>query len=219
MYSSGTSATATTSASAATLITIPPGAAYNVLKITNEGGPAGFFSIDGGSTWARVPGSGSTAGSVNQVNSIPFVDSSGSGTFMLTVEGTPTGAITYSATPATLVASINTALNSALGTGAVVASGATLAAMILTASGPGYSGRPIGPITATILSGSTGYTINGSGTVGTPSTCVATTAGAASTAPGSVAWNGRSNKSVLIKRDGSTNMAGVFGYADWIDYP
>ena len=114
---------------------------------------------------------------VNQINSLVTVDSTGSGTFTLTVEGITTAAITYSATIATLNTNINAALNAALGTSAVVASGASLAACILTSSGTGYAGRPVGAITATILAGSTGYTLNGSGTIGTPSVCPVTTAG------------------------------------------
>src|SRR5205085_6292004 len=90
---------------------------------------------------------------VNQVNSLVTVDSTGSGTFTLTVEGTTTAAITYSATAATLVSNINGALNTALGTSQVVASGASLAALILTSSGSFYNGRPVGAITANILTG------------------------------------------------------------------
>jgi hypothetical protein len=111
---------------------------------------------------------------VNQIDSLPFVDSTGSGTFNVTVEGITTGAITYNSTAATLVSNINTALNATFGSSAIVASGSTLAAIILTFSGTGYSGRPVGTAQATVL---TGYTINGSGTVGTPSTCTVSTAG------------------------------------------
>lgn len=105
---------------------------------------------------------------VNAVEAIPFVDSTGSGTFTLTIEGITTGAITYSATAATLYANMNTALNATFGTSAIVASGASLAAQILTFSGTGYSGRPIGNSTngtvsgvkviVTLLAASTGYT-------------------------------------------------------------
>ncbi len=106
---------------------------------------------------------------VNAVEALPFVDSTGSGTFTLTIEGITTGAITYSATAATLVANINTALNAAFGTSAIVASGATLAALILTFSGTGYAGRPINTssngtvfgvkVIATLLTGATGFTV------------------------------------------------------------
>jgi hypothetical protein len=117
---------------------------------------------------------------VNQINSLVTVDSTGSGTFILTIEGISTAAITYSATAATLVTNINAALNATFGTSAVVDSGASLAANILTFSGTGYAARPIGTVTATILAGSTGYTLNGSGTIGVPSVCPVTTAGVVS---------------------------------------
>lgn len=55
MYSSGTTAVATSNDTAVSLITIPAGASYNRLVIINEGTVAGFYSIDGGNTWARLP--------------------------------------------------------------------------------------------------------------------------------------------------------------------
>ncbi len=114
---------------------------------------------------------------VNQVNSLVTVDSTGSGTFTLTIEGITTAAITYNSTVATLITNINNALNATFGTSAIVASGASLAALILTFSGTGFSGRPVGTVQATLLTGATGFTMNGSGTVGTPSTSPVTTAG------------------------------------------
>lgn len=143
---------------------------------------------------------------VNQVNSIPFVDSTGSGTFTITVEGITTAAITYSSTAATLVTNINNALNSAFGTSAIVASGASLAAMILTFSGTGYSGRPVGTVQATVLTGSTGYTINGSGTVGTPSTCAVTTAGVTAVAADEGEFI---SGSMIQPTDGSQNFLSI----------
>ena len=115
---------------------------------------------------------------VYAVNTIPFVDSTGSGTFNITIEGVTTGAITYSATVATLVSSINVALQATFGP-EFVATGASLAAVIITAAGSAYAPRPLGTFTATVLTGSTGYTINGSGTIGTPSTCAVSVAGVA----------------------------------------
>jgi hypothetical protein len=117
-----------------------------------------------------------TTAPVYAVNSIPFVDTTGSGTFNITVEGVTTGAITYSATAATLVTNINVALQATFGP-QFVCSGASLAAVILTAAGAAYAPRPLGLVQATVLTGSTGYTINGSGTIGTPSTCAVTTTG------------------------------------------
>ncbi len=105
---------------------------------------------------------------VNAVEALPVVDSTGSGTFTLTIEGVTTAAITYSATIATLITNINNALNASFGTSAIVASGASLAALILTFSGTGYAGRPIntstnGTVTAnviaTLITAATGFTI------------------------------------------------------------
>lgn len=118
----------------------------------------------------------------NQVNSLVTVDSTGSGTFTLTVEGITTAAITYSATAATLNTNINGQLDATFGTGNIVSSGASLAAIILTGTAGTYAKRPIGLIQATILAGSTQYTLNGSGAVGVPSTCPVTTPGVVASA-------------------------------------
>lgn len=118
-----------------------------------------------------------SGGGTNQVNNLVVVDSTGSGTFIITIEGIPTGAITYSSTAATLVTNINNALNSAFGTSAIVASGASLAAIVLTFSGTGYTHRPVGTVTTTPQTGATGFTINGNGTVGTATVAPVGTAG------------------------------------------
>ena len=114
-------------------------------------------------------------GPVNQSNTISFVDSVGA--FVITVEGATTAAIPYSLTPATLIANIQQALNNLFDINDIVVSGTTLANVILTFSGTGFTDRLVGTVTATILSGSVGYTINGSGTVGSPSACSITTPG------------------------------------------
>jgi len=104
----------------------------------------------------------------------------GTATYTITVEGITTAAITFthSDSAATTFGLINTALNSAFGTSAIVASGASLVALILTFSGTGYSGRPVGAVTVNVLTGGAAVvTINASGTIGTPSTCAVTTAG------------------------------------------
>lgn len=116
---------------------------------------------------------------VNQIDALVVVDNTGVGGFTLTVEGVTTGTITYSATAATLVANINTALNTAFGTGEIVASGASLAAIILTFSGPAYTNRLVGAVESTVVTnaGGTTYTINGLGTVGLPVLAPITTPG------------------------------------------
>jgi hypothetical protein len=96
---------------------------------------------------------------VNAVDALDFVDATGSGTFTITIEGITTAAITYNSTAATLLASINTALNAAFGTSAIVCSGGSLAALILTFSGTGYAARPINGLpVVTLLAGATGFT-------------------------------------------------------------
>lgn len=87
-----------------------------------------------------------TAISVNAVQTLGFTNSP-SGTFTLEVidqngvkQATPQ--ITYSGTAATLVSNINTALNAALGSSQVVASGSAVTAIALTFSGSNYAGLP-----------------------------------------------------------------------------
>ena len=101
---------------------------------------------------------------VNAIYPLAIVDSTGTGTFTLTIEGITTGAITYSATIATLYGNINTALNAAFGTSAIVASGASLAALILTFSGTGYAGRPIASVSFNPVTAAN-FTVNGTALV------------------------------------------------------
>ena len=54
MKSSGTTAVATSGAGNATLINAGD-LSYNFLEIANEGPVAGFFSVDGGNVWGRIP--------------------------------------------------------------------------------------------------------------------------------------------------------------------
>ena len=87
-----------------------------------------------------------TALGANEVQTLDFANSP-AGTFTLTItdlNGLPTTTppITYSATAATLVSNINTALNTALGTSLVVATGTLVTAIALTFSGAGYAGLP-----------------------------------------------------------------------------
>lgn len=150
---------------------------------------------------------------VNQINSMVTVDNTGVGTFTITVEGITTAAITYSATVATLITNINAQLNATFGTSAIVASGASLAALVLTFSGTGYTNRPVGAVTVNILvnAGGTTFTINGVGTVGTPSVCPVTTAGVVAVAADEGEF---SAGSYLAGTDGTQNPKGVM-LSEW----
>jgi hypothetical protein len=117
----------------------------------------------------------SSVSGVEPVEAFVVVDSTGSGTFTLTYMGITTGAITYSSTAATLVASINTAFNTSFGSGNIVASGSTLAGIIFTGTAGNYQYNAFGGHFVSTITG-TGFTINGSATSGTTTT---TTAGVA----------------------------------------
>lgn len=60
MLSSGITAVFTSTAANTDLILNPNGYGCNYLTIINEGGVAGFFSVDGGATWGRVMATGAT---------------------------------------------------------------------------------------------------------------------------------------------------------------
>lgn len=139
--------------------------------------PGGSTVINNAGVGYQVA-SGAITG-VSPVEACPFNDSTGSGTFNLSAMGITTGAITYSATVATLVANINAAFNTSFGSGNIVASGSTLAGIIFTGSANNYQYNPFGGhFTSALITGSTGYTINGSSSTGTTTT---TTAGLAPT--------------------------------------
>lgn len=133
--------------------------------------PAGSCVHDNGGVGYKVLTSSSQAG-VSPVEALPVVDSTGSGTFTLTYMGVTTGAITYSSTVATLITNINTALDSAFGVGNLVASGASLAALVITGSSGNFQFNAFGGHFTSAITGS-GFTINGSSTGGTSTTSVA----------------------------------------------
>lgn len=87
-----------------------------------------------------------TAANVNEVQTLNWTNSP-SGTFRIRITDyngvrQMTQPITYSATPATLVSNINTALDAVLASGAVVASGSAVTAIALTFSGTNYAATP-----------------------------------------------------------------------------
>lgn len=53
--SSGETAVTTNSNTAVTLVTLAKDELTTSVTIINEGSVAGFFSLDGGTTWARLP--------------------------------------------------------------------------------------------------------------------------------------------------------------------
>lgn len=116
--------------------------------------------------------SGAVTG-VSPVEALPVVDTSGAGAFNLSAAGITTGSITYSATIATLITNINAALDSAFGSGDLVASGASLAALVITGSSGNYQYNAfLGHFTSANISGS-GFTINGKATGGVSTTTTA----------------------------------------------
>ncbi len=58
MFSSGITAISTSADAAVTLVTVEGG--YNHLAIYNTSANAGFFSIDGGTTWGYIAPGGAT---------------------------------------------------------------------------------------------------------------------------------------------------------------
>lgn len=133
--------------------------APTITEIVRRKGATGTFKITGPPTAAGVvrqltatySATGATTATitalgVNDVQTLNFANSP-AGTFTLTVvdlNGLPTTTppITYSATIATLLTNINNALNTALGSSLVVATGTLVTAVALTFSGAGYLGLP-----------------------------------------------------------------------------
>lgn len=144
-------------ASADTSMTNVPAAV--VTELVRRVGSSGTFKLTGPPTAAGTvrtltvtysAASGTTititALGVNAVHTLGFTGSP-SGTFRLRIidlNGVvrTTGPITYSATPATLVSNINTALDAAFGAGLIVASGSAVTAIAITFSGAGYAKLP-----------------------------------------------------------------------------
>lgn len=97
--------------------------------------------IEGARTGARLENAGAPSAGVNAVQTLTIGGTPTAGTFKLQFGHAPTAAITWSATNATLLSRINTALDalSTLGTSWVVATAGTLTAgigtILLTFSG------------------------------------------------------------------------------------
>lgn len=123
------------------------------------------------------------ASAVNAIYPFAVVDSSGVGTFTITVEGVTTAPITYSNSYTSLENNINAALTAA-GIGATCGTQGTanLADLILTFNSGNFAGRPIASVSVTVTTVTSGsWTVNGNsfatGTVGNSYTITASTAG------------------------------------------
>jgi hypothetical protein len=168
-------------------------AAATVTELLRRVGTSGNLTLIGGAAAGGVPqvttvpysaasgttitiqatGSGATA--VNAVQNLNFA-ASPSGTFSLgftlaSGQVVWTAPITYSATIATLLANINAATNTLLGTSAVVATGTVVTAVSMTFSGTGYAASPQPLIQANMVNAS-------------PGTCTVTTTTAGTAAAG-----------------------------------
>lgn len=97
-------------------------------------------------TSAGAPGAGT-----NEVQTLTIGGTPTGGTYKLALDGVPTGAVTWSATNATLLSNLNTALDAVFGTASIVATAGTLTAgigtVLLTFSGNEYARRAVNTMT------------------------------------------------------------------------
>ena len=102
-----------------------------------------------------------------------IVDSTGTGTFTLIVEGSATPPIVYSSNYNTLTGNLQTSLNTTYGTGNIICRGGSLGTLNLFFDAGSYANRPINLLQTkvTAASGVGSWTVNGSifstGTTGT----------------------------------------------------
>jgi hypothetical protein len=105
----------------------------------------GGMVIEG--TYGPLHVSGAPSPGTNAVQTLTIGGTPTAGTFKLILEGTSTGDITWSATNATLLANMNTAMDAAFGTGSIVATAGTLTAGIGTVTltfGANRARQPVG---------------------------------------------------------------------------
>jgi len=108
-----------------------------------------------GATGALLTNAGAPAAGTNEVQTLTIGGTPTAGTFTLTFDGFTTGAITWSATNATLLANINAALDLLPNvlTAGIVATAGTLTAgigtILLTFSGGNVAKRAVSTMTAT----------------------------------------------------------------------
>lgn len=100
---------------------------------------------------------GAPSAGTNEVQTATLGGTGGTSTFKLTLDGISTGAIAWSATNATLLSNINTALDAVFGASQIVATDSTLASglgdLLLTFSGSEFSKRAVNTMTAEIVTG------------------------------------------------------------------
>lgn len=100
---------------------------------------------------------GAPSAGTNEVQTATLGGTGAGSTFKLKLEGQTTGDITWSATNATLLSNINTALDATFGASQIVATDSTLASglgdLLLTFSGSNYSRSAVSTMTAIITAG------------------------------------------------------------------
>lgn len=98
-------------------------------------------------TYGPIHNAGAPGAGTNEVQTLTIGGTPTAGTFKLVLDGVKTGAITWSATNATLLANINTALDAAFGASQIVATDSTLTAgigdLLLTFSGSEFSKKVV----------------------------------------------------------------------------
>ena len=108
-------------------------------------------------TYGPYFSAGAPSAGTNEVQTATLGGTGGTSTFKLKLDGVSTGAISWSATNATLLSNINTALDAAFGASQIVASDSTLASglgdLLLTFSGANVSKKAMNLMTAEIVTG------------------------------------------------------------------
>jgi hypothetical protein len=141
-----------------------------------------LFAQEYGKAGKIITAGGAPVNGTNEIQTVTIGGTPTAGTFKLTLNGETTGAITWSATNATLIADIDAKLEAlpSVGTGGVVTAVGTMTAGIgtftVTFSGTNVAKRPVGAMTATSSLTGTSPTLS-NGVVSTPG--VAPTGGGA----------------------------------------
>lgn len=110
--------------------------------------------IEGANRVAQYVTAGAPTAGTNEVQTLTIGGTPTGGTFKLALDTTlQTAAITWSATNATLLSNINTALDAVFGTSSIVASDSSLTAgigdLLLTFSGGAYAKRAVNTMSVT----------------------------------------------------------------------